>query len=399
MKKQWSVVSGRWSEVRNQESGVRGQQPAFGAFRLPPSAFRLRQRSSFPAGFTLVELLVVIAIIGTLMALLLPAVQSAKETARQNTCRNNMRNIALAMRDYETSRRELPGYANGIAKTQNSIRLATWAIMIFPQLERSDVWAKWNDASFVPNSTNPLPTPFVEVFVCPSDPPDSPDGPWLSYVVNCGRTDGAPISQYKTSPPVLAVNDPSGYANSEKLANGMFFNRFDIPGKNSKFIQLVASLDKVPDGASNTIMVSENVAAFQYTYRDNTDVPQQFSNASNVECSTGFVWDPKVLSGQNPTDARRINGIMPTDKKFTYQINPINFTSQYSYYYARPSSYHTGGVNVAMCGGEVFFMRDDIDYKVYEQLMTPDGKHSDMPGPASDPSSNINYTLNDSDYK
>ena len=120
MKKQWSVVGGQWTVRPCRRSSY------------------IVHRSSFSAAFTLVELLVVIAIIGTLMALLLPAVQSAKETARQNTCRNNMRNIALAMCDYETSKRELPGYANAIAKTQNSQRLATWAIMIFPQLERSD---------------------------------------------------------------------------------------------------------------------------------------------------------------------------------------------------------------------------------------------------------------------
>jgi prepilin-type N-terminal cleavage/methylation domain-containing protein len=394
MKKQFSVVSDRWSED--------SLEPASGqAFRLCPrrrSSF-IVHRSSFSPAFTLVELLVVIAIIGTLMALLLPAVQSAKETARQNTCRNNMRNIALAMRDYETSKRELPGYANAIAKTQNGQRLATWAIMIFPQLERSDVWAKWSDAGFVPSSTNPLPTPFVDLFICPSDPPDSPDAPWLSYVVNCGRADSVP---YKTAPPVLASSGQD-FLNAEKLANGMFFNRFDTPPKNNpKFMQLVTSLDKIPDGASNTLMVSENVAAFQYTDRDNTSVPQQFDSANKVECTTGFVWDAKWTTSANPTDARRINGIMPTDKKFTYQITPLNSGNLNSYYYARPSSYHTGGVNVAMCGGEVFFMRDDIDYKVYEQLMTPDGKHSDMPSnpnDPNDPNTYKGYTLNDSDYK
>ena len=54
----------------------------------------------------------------------------------------------------------------------------------------------------------------------------------------------------------------------------------------------------------------------------------------------------------------RING---GDKKLT--VAPSN-------QYARPSSAHSGGVNVAMCGSEVFFLREDIDYKVYTQLMT-----------------------------
>ncbi|MEI8228713.1 MAG: DUF1559 domain-containing protein, partial [Planctomycetota bacterium] len=61
--------------------------------------------------FTLVELLVVIAIIGTLVGLLLPAIQSARESARQTGCKNNLRQLGVAMHNYETARRRLPpGY-------------------------------------------------------------------------------------------------------------------------------------------------------------------------------------------------------------------------------------------------------------------------------------------------
>ncbi|MCL4853672.1 MAG: DUF1559 domain-containing protein [Bryobacteraceae bacterium] len=66
-------------------------------------------------GFTLVELLVVISIIGMLMALLLPAVQSAREAARRNTCSNNMRNVGMAMLNFENSRKYFPGYLNTVA--------------------------------------------------------------------------------------------------------------------------------------------------------------------------------------------------------------------------------------------------------------------------------------------
>jgi prepilin-type N-terminal cleavage/methylation domain-containing protein len=396
MKSQWSVVGGQWSESPRHRSSF------------------IVHRSSFRVAFTLVELLVVIAIIGTLMALLLPAVQSAKETARQNTCRNNMRNIAVAMRDYETSRRELPGYANAIAKSQNGPRLATWAIMIFPQLERTDMWTKWNDASFVPNSTNPLPTPYIELFVCPSDGDKVSTGigqsdPVLSYVANCGKADVGP-PKFSTAPPTPVTS--SDFIKAEKPSNGIFFNRFTNPS--ATFAQIVMSLDKIPDGASNTLMISENASAYEYTLKSNQQYPQQYdnSNPTNVECATGFLWWTdtgfnSVPTHTSPPDAHRINGLMPGDKKFNYTIGPkpngsVTFADPKDYQYARPSSYHTGGVNVAMCGGEVFFMREDIDYWVYEQLMTPDGKHSDMPpGPLkqAQPSDNINYILQDSDYK
>src|SRR5215212_9599621 len=68
----------------------------------------MKARRSGSPGFTLVELLVVIAIIGILVALLLPAIQAAREAARRTQCTNKMKQLGLAILNYESAKKVLP---------------------------------------------------------------------------------------------------------------------------------------------------------------------------------------------------------------------------------------------------------------------------------------------------
>ena len=74
---------------------------------MPTSRLTLARRKP-SAGFTLVELLVVIAIIGILIAILLPAVQAAREAARRSQCANNLKQMATAALNHESSKKFLP---------------------------------------------------------------------------------------------------------------------------------------------------------------------------------------------------------------------------------------------------------------------------------------------------
>src|SRR4051812_32567571 len=68
----------------------------------------IRAMRTVNRGFTLVELLVVIAIIGILVALLLPAIQAAREAARRAQCSNNLKNLSLAVLNFESGKKRLP---------------------------------------------------------------------------------------------------------------------------------------------------------------------------------------------------------------------------------------------------------------------------------------------------
>ena len=95
-------------------------------------------------GFTLVELLVVIAIIGVLVALLLPAVQAAREAARRSSCSNNLKQVGLAMHNYNDTFQILPkpGFHNRdiIVNASSSSSSQSWAVAILPYLEQQAIY-------------------------------------------------------------------------------------------------------------------------------------------------------------------------------------------------------------------------------------------------------------------
>src|SRR3954464_13578307 len=93
-------------------------------------------------GFTLVELLVVIAIIGVLVALLLPAIQAAREAARRGQCTNNLKQLGIAIQNYESRTRELPP-GHRMTKVGTDIdSVGSWVTVILPYLERSALFSQ-----------------------------------------------------------------------------------------------------------------------------------------------------------------------------------------------------------------------------------------------------------------
>lgn len=228
---------------------------------------RARPCSSSTArgGFTLIELLVVIAIIALLAALLLPAVQNAREAARRAQCINNVRQIGLAMLNYESGYRCFPsGYitpAPGAAvqatltdPAQLRIRQAgqlsqatitTWLMpaewgwhsLILSQMGMGTIDIDYRVAKLGGGTNQSFIQTRIESYECPS------------ATLPSNRPSGWAYSTYRGSMGAFDTNG-SGPANSPTVENGMLY-------KNSS-----VRMADITDGSSNTILVGDSLYGF-----------------------------------------------------------------------------------------------------------------------------------------
>lgn len=132
---------------------------------VPRRPDRRRPRAPRAAGFSLVELLVVVAILGTLISLTLPAVQSARESARRAACSNNLRQMGIALTNYEAARRWFPPGDDALSRRNHA-----WSSFILPYLEehqtagRINYQRPWND----PQGNAAIADVIISTYVCPS---------------------------------------------------------------------------------------------------------------------------------------------------------------------------------------------------------------------------------------
>ena len=152
-----------------------------------------RQARHSRAGFTLIELLVVISIIGVLASLLLPAVQSSREAARRSQCLNNLKQLGLAISNYESLHATLP--PGRVRSRVDGLGLVFSAFaQILPQLDQKPVYDSINfnlnaDRGIGgPENDTARRTRFA-AFLCPSDTTsdaDKPDQAPTNYQMNAG---------------------------------------------------------------------------------------------------------------------------------------------------------------------------------------------------------------------
>ena len=341
--------------------------------------------------FTLVELLVVIVIIGMLMALLLPAVLGARARARRVQCTNRQQELGKALLQYETTKGHLPGYVNRLGVNgedddgdtlidePDEIIAASWVVMVFQYLGEGDLWKKWRDGKVSPaDKVDPTHNDFAAVtlpgLICPTDDPTE-IAP-LSYVVNCGLSDNT--ADIATLATVWSPADPVKAANAvQDPAYGLFFDHTISASARTRVM-----LDKITDGAQHTIMLSENIQASQWVPTDPPLAPPAPPRPTQLD--VGIVWwsvEPPfsaVASG----DGRMINDGL--EKELTYP-GDYDGAANLGRYFARPSSAHPGGVVVTFADGHSEFKSEDMEYSIYQSLMTPEVSKAKTQGLVSSP--------------
>lgn len=318
-------------------------------------------------GFTLVELLVVIAIIGILVGLLLPAVQAAREAARRMQCSNNLKQIGLALLNYESAYKQ---FAFG-TMDQNPLnvpgnrpwtggdhRKGTVLVKILPFMEqtalynqldfRFDVYQQLVDLGFSgANGTK------MGIYICPSDgtTPTRLSGShqYYNYAPNIGNQNMSanggwcsayPNNSYNTRPAPLGGNifrngnDGHGSSNDGQGISGPF-SRYCYGAK----------LGEITDGTSNSIAFGEVLPSCGDHHRGGWFNPNAQWTATT--CPINFNTCGKLGV---PDNANNCNDYR------------VWMTSQ-GY-----KSDHTGGANFVFCDGSVTFMSDNIDYLSYNQM-------------------------------
>ena len=274
------------------------------------------------SAFTLVELLAVIAIIGILVSLLLPAVQAAREAARRTSCFNNLKQVALALHNYESAHRSFPvgciGCRPPLGASPGSFKVLrlSWNAMILPFIEQRNVHELIDFGETYRSSKNlAAGSQIIPTFLCPS----------TATTIRTGPTSGDRNANGKWDPgDGLAWTDYGGLY-------GVSHDGPYLPEHEGVMLyDRRVTFRDITDGTSNTAVIGE---------------------CTGRDASSQSEW---------------LNGFNLFDQRFN---NPINRSQNNELF-----SDHPGGVNMSFADGHAQFVQENIDQRTLNALLTKAGQ-------------------------
>ncbi len=338
-------------------------------------------------GFTLIELLVVIAIIAVLIALLLPAVQAAREAARRSQCVNNLKQLGLAVANYNDVVGALPPTANGYNQPWGNATNLSMKVHLLPFIEQQVLYNainqsfNWNNKGTNAYCNATVVVTNLNVYNCPSD----------------GNT---PNVQFNVPGQGNRPQGTTNYGNNIGVCRSFSGGRIDGPAyvMGMPAYGPVVTLASVTDGTSNTAIFSEWIKGTgQYRYDKSTifasNVP--FSNTMPPLIPGGLGASMQAVSArcQSATSFYTASGI-GDHKGYCWMEHSNGLGGGYSHLntpnkkacefadndkypnshtLVGASSNHPGGVNVAFLDGSVRFVKDSVSYQSWGSIATKAG--------------------------
>ncbi len=315
-------------------------------------------------GFTLVELLVVITIIGILIALLLPAVQAAREAARRVQCQNNIKQLALALLNYESNHGVFPPgliIDRPVAGTSfcyepreeaaTGKHGTSWMLQILPFYEQQAIFDQWDFTTNVAGNATLAQTDLAG-FYCPSRrrgvrAEDRPHNflEWSSGGTDYGGNTGGWNAFSNNNHPGNDPNPPCRHAYCyRETPNGCF----DSPKRFGLLLpNVVVGVSDVRDGLSNTLLVGE------------------LQRIDGATCSAAFADGWAVGGASTLFDMDNTCG------------NPGGINNGF---FESPGSEHPGGAQFALSDGSVRFISENASVAMTISLAgRADGEIAQLP--------------------